>query len=279
MISNNGYMKTKILRNNLLVSISILIISSFIQTKVMAATIREETVSYTANGVTMKGFVAFDEKLKGKLPVVLIVHEWWGLNDYVKMRAREFAEMGYLAMAVDMFGDGKTASDPKQAQALAMPFYQDPGLAKTRMDAAIAVIEKYTQADPGKRVAVGYCFGGYVVLNCAKLGADLNAVVSFHGGLGGAPADKSLLKAKILVCQGESDKFVTMQDLQTFSHQMDSIGAYYTVRTYANATHAFTNPDATRVGKEFNLPIEYNAAADKASWNDMKIFLKRIFGE
>jgi dienelactone hydrolase len=271
-------MKTKVLRNNFPGLILILILSSFIHTRIMASTIREETVSYTANGVTMKGFVAFDGNLKGKLPVVLIVHEWWGLKEYEKMRAREFAEMGYLAMAVDMFGEGQTASDPKQAQALAMPFYQDPGLAKTRLDAAITKILTYPQADPGKRVAVGYCFGGFVVLNCAKLGADLDAVVSFHGGLGGVPADKSLLKAKILVCQGESDKFVTLQDLQTFRHQMDSISADYTVRTYANATHAFTNPDATRTGKEFNLPIEYNAAADKASWNDMKIFLKRVFG-
>jgi dienelactone hydrolase len=272
-------MKTGDFRNSFVVCICIIAISSLIHTGTMASTIKEETVSYTANGLTMKGFVAYDESLKGKRPVVLIVHEWWGVNDYIKMRARQFAQLGYLAMAVDLFGDGRTAADPKEAQALTGPFYQDPGLAKIRLDAAIARVGQFPQAEPKEMVAVGYCFGGFAVLNCAKLGSDLKGVVSFHGGLGGVPADKKLLKAKILVCHGESDKFVTMKDLQTFRHQMDSIGADCTIKTYANATHAFTNPNSTRVGKEFNMPIEYNAEADKASWVDMEDFLTKLFGK
>ncbi|MDP1623456.1 MAG: dienelactone hydrolase family protein [Bacteroidales bacterium] len=253
-------------------------INSFAQSGSLPPAIKEEIVTYKAGDITLNGFVAWDENIKGKRPVVLVVHEWWGLNDYAKMRARKLAELGYFAMAVDMYGNGKTAADPKQAQEFASPFYQDPGLAKMRLDAAIKKVKEYPQADPGMIAAIGYCFGGSVVLNSAKLGADLVGVVSFHGGLAGTPADKKLLKAEILVCHGGNDKFVSQEDVDTFKQQLDSIGAEYTFNTYPNATHAFTNPDATKTGKEFNMPIEYNAEADRDSWNDMKDFLRRIFG-
>jgi dienelactone hydrolase len=176
-----------------------------------------------------------------------------------------------------MYGDGKTAANPKEAQEFTTPFYKDPNLGKNRLDAAIKKIKEYPQVDPNKIAAIGYCFGGSVVLNSAKLGADLKGVVSFHGGLAGAPAKRNLLKAKILVCHGGSDKFVSQHDADIFKYQLDSIDADYSFKIYANATHAFTNPDATKIGKEFNMPIEYNAAADKDSWNDMKTFFDRIF--
>lgn len=115
------------------------------------------------------------------------------------------------------------------------------------------------------------------MLNSSKLGSDLKGVVSFHGGLTGTPANKGLLKARILVCHGGNDKFVSQKDIDTFKHQLDSIGAKYSFKVYPNATHAFTNPDATKVGKEFNMPIEYNAEADKNSWNDMTVFFKSLF--
>jgi dienelactone hydrolase len=242
-----------------------------------APRIKEENITYTAGGVTLNGFVAYDENVGGKRPAVLVVHEWWGLNDYVKSRARQLAELGYIAMAVDMYGNGKVAANPQEAQELAGAFYQDPGLAKIRLDAAIARIKQYPQTDASNVAAIGYCFGGSVVLNAAKLGADLKGVVSFHGGLAGVPARKDLLKSKILVCHGGSDQFVPRHDVDLFTHQLDSIGADYSLKVYANATHAFTNPDATSVGKRFNMPIEYNAEADKNSWNDMKIFLAALF--
>ena len=270
-------MKTKYLRQSILICIAMFNITSMVHSKSMSPFIKEEIISYTSDGVTLKGFVAYDESIKGKRPVVLIVHEWWGLNDYVKMRARKLAELGYLAMAVDMFGNGKIAADPKEAQEFTMPFYKDPQLGKSRLDAAIKKIKEYPQADPGNIAAIGYCFGGSLVLNSAKLGADLKGVVSFHGGLAGVPVNKKLLKAKILVCHGASDKFVSQHDADVFKQQLDSIGADYTFKVYANATHAFTNPDATKLGKEFNMPIEYNANADEDSWNDMKIFFRRIF--
>ena len=270
-------MKIKYLRKCVLICIAMITITSVTHSIGLASTIKEEMVSYKAGDVTFKGFVAFDESIKGKRPVVLIVHEWWGLNDYTKMRARKLAELGYIAMAIDLFGNGKNAINPKEAQDFTMPFYKDPQLAKSRLDAAIKKIKEFAQADPNNIAAIGYCFGGFVVLNYAKLGADLKGVVSFHGGLGGIPVNKKLLKAKILVCHGASDKFVSQNDVDAFKHQLDSIGATYSFKIYANATHAFTNPDATRLGKEFNMPIEYNAQADKDSWNDMKTFLSRIF--
>jgi dienelactone hydrolase len=243
----------------------------------LSPVIREENVSYTVNGITFKGFIAYDENLKGKRPAILVVHEWWGLNDYAKMRARKLAGLGYIAMATDMFGDGKNAANPTQAQELTAPYYKDPALLKSRLDAALKKLKEYPQTDPENVGAIGYCFGGYVVLNYAKLGADLRGVVSFHGGLGGAPVDKKLLKADILVCHGASDKFVSQKDAESFKHKLDSIGANNTLKIYPNATHAFTNPDATKIGKQFSMPIEYNPQADIDSWNDMKVFFEKTF--
>jgi len=272
-------MKKKFLIYIGIVSIAFLAITLLTSSKKLSSTMKEDNVTYIADGVTLKGFVAYDESIKGKRPAILVVHEWWGLNDYTKMRTRKLAELGYIAMAVDMFGDGKIAANPQEAMDLTKPFYKDPELAKNRLDAAINKLKEYMQADPNNMAAIGYCFGGNLVLNYANMGADLKGVVSFHGGLGNVKANKDLLKAKILVCHGASDKFVSQNDVDAFKHRMDSIGANYTFKVYANTTHAFTNPDATKTGKEFNMPIEYNAVADKDSWNDMQIFLDSIFSK
>lgn len=268
-------MKIKILSAVALLS-AIIISMSFIQNKAKPM-LKEENVTYLVDGKTFKGFVVYNDSKTGTRPAVLVVPEWWGLNDYAKSRARQLAALGYMAMAVDMYGEGEIAANPKRAQELATPFYKDPQLSKIRLDAALKKVKEFKQTDATNIAAIGYCFGGSVVLNSAKLGADLKGVVSFHGGLTGAPANKDLLKAKILVCHGASDKFVSQRDADAFKHAMDSIGADYTFKVYANATHAFTNPDATKIGKEFNMPIEYNAAADKASWIDMQKFLAMIF--
>ncbi len=242
-----------------------------------AANIKEDSVSYTLNGKNYIGFIDYDANMEGKRPAILIVHEWWGLTNYTRNRAKQLAELGYIAMAVDMYGDGKTGSDPKEAQELATPFYKDPTLAKTRLDAAMKELKTYPQTDSTEMAAIGYCYGGFIVLNAAKLGADLKGVVSFHGDLSGVPVNKDALKANILVCHGEADKFVTPENVAAFKKSMDSAGVEYTFKSYPNATHAFTNPAATEIGKKFSMPIEYNAAADTASWNDMKDFFKRIF--
>ncbi len=245
----------------------------------MTTNIKEEAVTYTADMLDMKGYVTYDANKEGKRPAVLIVHEWWGVGDYTRNRAKQLADLGYIAMAVDMYGNGKTADNPKESQDLATPFYQNPQLTKTRLDAAIEKLKSYPQTDTANMAAIGYCYGGFVVLNAAKLGADLKGVVSFHGNLSGVQPNKNLLKASVLVCHGGADPFVPETEVAAFRKGMDSIGAAYTFNTYPNATHAFTNPEATAKGKQFNIPIAYNAAADSASWNDMKLFFGKIFSE
>ena len=240
------------------------------------ANIKTDSISWKLDGQNYNGFVAYDENVDAKRPAILVVPEWWGLNDYTKRRAKQLAELGYLAMAIDMYGDGKIANNPDEAQRFANPYYKNPALAKTRVDAAIAQLKNLPQTDTSKMAAIGYCFGGFVVLNAAKLGADLKGVVTFHGGLTGAKPDKDLLKAKILVCHGGADEFENPH-LDEFKKQMDSIGADYTFQVYPNASHAFSNPDATALGEKFNMPIRYNEAADTASWNDMKEFFRKLF--
>lgn len=238
--------------------------------------IKEENITYSVGNKEFKGFIAYDQSITGKRPAVLVVHEWWGLTDYPKARAIQLAKMGYIAFAVDLFGEGKIAANPTEAQALTAPFYADPQLAKTQLDAAIAKIKQYEQTDPTTIFAIGYCFGGSMVLNSAKLGSELKAVVSFHGGLKGVPANKDLLKAKILVCHGGNDKFVSEEEVNTFKHQLDSIGADYKFIVFPNATHAYSNPASTATGKKFNMPIEYNKRADQNSWTDMKLFFESL---
>jgi len=241
-----------------------------------SASIKEDAVEYSVDTVKMNGYVAYDANVEGKRPVVLVVPEWWGLTDYPRMRAKQLAQLGYLAMAVDMYGNGKTVDNPTDAQNMSMPFYQDPQMGYKRLMAAAAKIKTDPHADTSKMAAIGYCFGGGMVLNAARLGADFDGVVSFHGSLVGAPAKKGLIKADILVCHGDADPFVPAKDVQAFKKSMDSVGAHYTFKAYPGALHAFTNPGATELGKKFNLPIAYNAAADSASWNDMKEFFGKV---
>ncbi|MEO6490118.1 MAG: dienelactone hydrolase family protein [Ferruginibacter sp.] len=239
--------------------------------------IKEEIVSYSADTETMKSYIAYDASTDKKRPIVLVIPEWWGLNDYSKGRAKQLASMGYLAMAVDVYGNGAIADNPDLAGKMATPFYTNPAFAKGRFDAALAKAKSYAIGDTTKIAAIGYCFGGALVLNMARLGENLKGVVSFHGNLVGVPADKKLLKAEVLVCHGEADKFISNEEVAQFKKQMDSIGHSYTFKSYPNATHAFTNPAATETGKKFSMPIEYNAAADSASWNEMKEFFGKIF--
>lgn len=243
---------------------------------VKSVAIKEEPVTYSIGGKNYDGYVTYDSNQVGKRPGVLVVHEWWGLTDYPRMRAKELAGLGYIAMAVDMYGDGKVAPDPKTAMALATPYYKDPTLAKTVLDAAINKLKTFPETDTSKVAAIGYCYGGFIVLNAVKLGADLEGAVSFHGDLSGVAPDKNLIKAKILICHGDSDQFVN-PEVAGFKKAMDSAGVNYTFKSYPNATHAFTNPASDGNGKKFNMPIKYNAAADTASWNDMKDFFKKIF--
>jgi len=243
------------------------------------AQLKEENITYNGDNTSMNGYIVYKDSGQQKRPAVLVVHEWWGLNDYSKRRARELADLGYVAMAVDMFGNGQTASSPDEAMKLAGPFYQNPQLTKTRLDAALAKLKTYPQVDTSNIAAIGYCYGGYTVLNAAKLGEPLKGVVSFHGNLGGVKPDKNLLKARVLVLHGEADPIVKQDEVSQFRKQMDSVGANYTFKSFPNAKHAFTNPAADSVENKFHIGVGYNADADRQSWNDMKDFLRELFGK
>ncbi len=241
------------------------------------AAMKEETITFTADSATLHAFVVYNDSVKGKRPAVLVIPEWWGLNDYPKKRARELARLGYVAMAVDLYGDGKVADNPDSAKAYATPFYMHPDKTKARIDAAIAKIRTYDIVDTAKIGAIGYCFGGGMLINTVRLGDDLKGIVSFHGSLLGTPARKDLLRTKMLILHGNADKFVSPRDVAAFKKQMDSIGANYTFIGYDSAMHAFTNPASTATGKKFNMPIAYNAKADSASWDAMKNFFADLF--
>jgi len=239
--------------------------------------LKEENITYNGDSITMDGYVVYDENKEGARPAIIVVPEWWGLNDYPKMRARELAKLGYIAMAIDMYGNGAQADNPDSATKISAPFYTDPQMAKRRFDAALNKLKSLPQVDTSKLAAIGYCFGGAQVLTMAKLGDNLKGVVSFHGNLNVVHANKDLLKAAILVCHGGTDPFVPETEVIEFKKEMDSIGADYTFKVYEGATHAFTNPASTANGKKFNLPLAYNPAADTASWNEMKGFFERVF--
>lgn len=246
-------------------------------TEPTAPKVHTDSVTYTVDGLkdslVLEGYVAYDENITGPRPGVLIVHEWWGLNDYARMRARELAKLGYIAFALDMYGNGRRGPTPEEAGKLATPFYQDMELARQRFEAAWKALRGFPQTDTARIGAIGYCFGGTQVLNMANLGLPLKAVVSFHGGLQTTLPRPAAHRPAILICHGGADNFVPETEISRYRQMMDSAGITYTFKSYPDATHAFTNPEATAMGEQFKLPIRYNAAADTASWTDMKAFL------
>lgn len=243
------------------------------------AAVTGKAVTYEANGVTMKGYLASDTAVKGKRPGVLVVHEWWGHNDYARMRARKLAELGYTALAVDMYGAGKQAHDPDHAKAMATAVGKDPAGAKQRFDAALALLKKQANVDGKNIAAIGYCFGGGVVLNMARAGVDLKGVASFHGTLStDTPAQQGQVKAKVLALTGAEDPMAPSEQVAKFKQEMKDAGVDHRVVSYPGAKHGFTNPAADKYGKQFKMPLAYNAEADKASWDELKKFLQDIFG-
>ncbi len=242
--------------------------------------VKHEEVTYTAGDLTMKGYLAYDDAKKGKRPGVLVVHEWWGHNEYARKRARMLAEMGYVALAVDMYGDGKQAAHPDDAGKFAGAVMQNIEGAKARFMAAMDLLKKNPRTDPKRLAAIGYCFGGGVVLHMARFGADLKGVVSFHGSLGTqTPAQAGKVKAKVLVCHGGDDGFISQEQIDGLKKEMADAKVDFQFISYPGAKHSFTNPDADQYAKQFGMPIAYNADADKKSWEDMQAFFKKIFAK
>jgi dienelactone hydrolase len=239
-----------------------------------------EPVIYNAGDITMQGYWAYDDGISEKRPGVLVVHEWWGHNEYSRERARMLAQLGYTALAVDMYGDGKQADHPDEAGKFAAAVKQNLPLAMQRFTAAMDILQKHPTVDSEHIAAIGYCFGGGLVLEMVRQGLDLVAVVSFHGSLATEnPAAPGTVKARILVCDGADDKLVTPEQIQAFHLEMKAAGVDYKFISYPDAQHSFTNPGADIYAEKFNMPIGYNAKADKKSWQDMQDFLNESFAQ
>ena len=240
--------------------------------------LQSEEVSYEADGITMKGYIAWNADVEGKRPGVIVVHEWWGHNEYARKRADMLAELGYTALAVDMYGDGKTADHPDDAGGFASAVMSNIDGAKARFMKALETLKGHPSVDPEKTAAIGYCFGGGIVLHMARFGADLDGVVSFHGSLGTQhPAETGKVTAKVLVCHGAADNFISPEQIEGFKKEMDDAGVDYEFIDYEGAKHAFTNPGADKLGEKFGIGLAYNEQADKESWEKMKIFSQDLF--
>ena len=235
-----------------------------------------KTVPYTYEGKTLQGYLAYDDAKKGPRPGVLVIHEWWGLNDYTRSRTRQLAEMGYVAFAADMYGDGKTTRDPKEAQAWSSAAGSQPEQLARLSKAGLDVLRKQSQVDDDKLAAIGFCFGGTTVLQLAYAGVPLKAAVTFYGGLV-VPDEKQSMKirAPILILHGAEDTFIKPETIDGLRKALDAVKVDWYMVTYANAVHAFTNPEAD----SFKIPgIGYNEKAARRSWNEMQYFFTEKFG-
>lgn len=238
------------------------------------AAITTKEVTYSAGATQLNGFIAYPAGTD-KRPAVLVVHEWWGNNDYSRSRAKKLAEEGYVAFALDMYGGGKLAAHPDDAKKFATEVMSNLPEAKARFEAARALLAADPRVEPAKIAAIGYCFGGGVVLSMARAGEPLAAVASFHGMLGTAePMKPGAYAGKIFVATGGADPFVPAEQVDAFKKEMDAAGAHYEVVVYPGAQHAFTNPEATATGQKFQMPLAYDAGADAASWTKLEELLK-----
>jgi len=242
------------------------------------ADIKEEPVTYKDGETTLKGAVVYDTAKEGKRPGIVMVHEWWGITKHIHNEARAFAEQGYTVFIADMYGDARTADNPKDAGALSSSVMKSPQTMESRFNAAREQLAKQPTVDPARIGAVGYCFGGAVVLNMARAGADLAGVVGFHASLGlNTPAPvPGTVKAKILILNGADDPFVKKEQYATLEHDLDAAKVNYRVIEYPGAVHAFTNPEATELGKKFNLPLRYDAKVNNEANAEASKFFAQV---
>ena len=239
------------------------------------AEVKTERIEYRHGDTLLEGYLAYDDSISGKRPGVIVVQEWWGLNDYAEHRAEQLASLGYVAFALDMYGKGKVTSDAKQAGEWAGAFRNDRRLCRARAAAGLEVLKKRPRVDPTRIAAIGYCFGGMVVLEMARAGDDLKGVVSFHGGLSTPnPDDARNIRAKVLVLHGADDPFESAAEITGFQEEMRRAGVDWQMVYYGGAVHAFTNPDAGKAGIK---GVAYNEAADRRSWLAMRSFFDEIF--
>ncbi len=274
LFSSTLFSSTLLLSASLL---SALLLSS----AVFAEVIARELPYKAPDGTQLMAYYAYDDSQpEKKRPGILVVHEWWGQNDYARQRARELAALGYAALALDMYGEGKSTDDAKQAALWMHGVMNDPIKSLNRAQLGLGLLVAQPEVDSAKLGAVGYCFGGKVVLDMARSGMPLQGVVSVHGNLTPTiPAQPDTVKARILVLHGGADSMVSYADVGAFRKEMAAAKVPYKLIVYPNAKHAFSNPDADRLAEENHIDIGYNAAADRRSWAHLRTFFSRIFEE
>lgn len=239
------------------------------------AELRKQAIDYEIDGEHHQGYLVWDDRFEGKRPGVMVVHEWWGLNDYAKHRADEVAKLGYVAFAVDMYGTGKSTDTADQAREWMQGVTADVEEWRNVADAGLSQLKAHAMVNPDKLAAIGYCFGGGTVLQMAYGGLDVRAVVAFHGSLPSLPEqDADKLKAVINIEHGGADPFIPVEQVQLFKQRLDAVDADYEFHEYAGVKHSFTNPDADKRGMD---ALKYDADADHQSWRNMQNTLERVF--
>lgn len=236
--------------------------------------IKEVKTSFTLNGKEHDAYISYNGSQLGKRPGIIVVPEWWGLNNYIRERGKMFANLGYVAMSIDPFGNGTIANNPQEATAATKPYYENPALCKELVDKAIEKLKTNDLVDTSDLALTGYCFGGFTAINAGILGAPVRAVAVFHPSLGVAQPQPGI-KAKFLICSGSADEF-EKNNVQPFEQKMNAAKIDYQFNSYPDAKHGYTNPGATANGEKFKIPIGYNAEADGASWQDMRSFFQRV---
>ena len=244
------------------------------------AEIITEEISYEVQGTSLRGYLAHPADFAGKRPAVLVVHEWWGHNDYARKRAEMLAELGYVAFALDMYGDGKVTDHPDDAKKFMQEATSNQELLHQRFSAAVEVVKQQQHVDAENIAAIGYCFGGGVVLNMARAGTDLNGVVSFHGSLAtNTPAKAGEVIAKVVVFHGDNDAFIPAEQVQVFEQEMQAAKVDYELIVYEGVEHSFTNPAADRFAELYSMPVSYDEEADQQSWELMQKYLREMFAQ
>ncbi|MGE5456750.1 MAG: dienelactone hydrolase family protein [Methanococcaceae archaeon] len=255
--------------------IRLILIIIFMAVNMINAKIHKEYKEYTEGGTKFKGYLVYDDAAKGKRPGVLIIHEWWGLNDYPKMRAEEIAKLGYVAFAADVYGNGKVAATQDEAGKLAGELRKDNELLRKRVAAGLDVLKHDSHVDASKISSIGYCFGGAAALELARSGADVKGTCVFHGNLKTAnPNDAKNIKGKILILTGGDDNFIPPGEREDFQKEMNNAKVDWQMNIYSGAVHSFTNPKS---GNDPSKGIAYNEKADKRSWEAMKSFFNEVF--
>lgn len=240
----------------------------------LMAAIIEQPVDYKAGTIECEGWAAFDDSTKAKRPSVLIIHQWTGVSDNEKMRAKMLAELGYNVFVADVYGKA-IRPQPPASGAEAGKYKKNRTLLRERLTAALQVLLKDSRTDVSRVACIGYCFGGTAAIELGRSGAPVKGVVSFHGGLDSpTPEDGKNIKGKVLALHGADDPFVPAADIAAFEKEMKDAGVTYQLVSYPGAVHAFTQKAA---GNDNSKGAAYNEAADKASWEEMKTFFAKLF--